>query len=219
MVFHPYTPPTFHPWEHRSPKLQPFAAVYRTHAPAPPLVDYIERFWFCEGTSPHPREHILPSGTVELVVNLRDDEVRIDGPNSQRLSSAAVSGTYSSFFVIDPALHARMVGVQFRPVGAAPFLGAPPGELTDAHADLAALWGRSAAELRERLCIAAALEERFSVLERMLTARPTRAPERHWAVPAAIAALEHQGRACATSPTVSGSASGGSFGCSRRKWG
>jgi AraC-like DNA-binding protein len=193
MIRHPHTLPTFHPWEHRPPGPQPVAAIYRTHTPAPPLGDFVERFWFCEGTPPHPREHILPSGTVELVVNLRADEVRIDGPSRQRLSGAAVSGTYSRFFVIDPAPHAAMVGVHFRPGGAAPFLGVTPGDLTDAHTELSDLWGRSAVELRERLCTAATPEERFALLERVLTARLTRAPLRHRAVPAALAAFERPG--------------------------
>lgn len=34
------------------------------------------------------RAHILPSGTVELVVNFCDEEIRIDGPVRQRPSGA-----------------------------------------------------------------------------------------------------------------------------------
>ena len=40
----------------------------RTYTPGPPLDQYVDRFWFCSDTPAHPRERILPSGTVELVI-------------------------------------------------------------------------------------------------------------------------------------------------------
>ncbi len=163
---------------------------YRTHRPAPPLAEFVEWFWYCEDVPTHDRARILPSGTVELVVNLRDDEVRLEGPVRRRLSGAVVSGAYGGFLVIDPMQHASMIGVHFKPGGAAPFLGTALSDLTDAHADLETLWGRSAVELRERLCAADTPAERFAVLEQMLTARLSRAPGRHRAVPTALAAFE-----------------------------
>ena len=48
-----------------------------TYTPGPPLDEYIDRFWLCSDTPPHRRERILPSGTVQLVINLSDDEIRI----------------------------------------------------------------------------------------------------------------------------------------------
>ena len=50
---------------------------YRSYTPGPPLGDFIGRFWLCSDTPSHPRERILPSGTMELVFNLCDDEIRI----------------------------------------------------------------------------------------------------------------------------------------------
>ena len=81
----------------------------RTYTPGPPLDEYIDRFWLCSDTPPHPRERILPSGTAQLVINLSDDEIRIfDASHSarpRRYSGAAVSGPYSNYFVIDPLVH------------------------------------------------------------------------------------------------------------------
>jgi transcriptional regulator GlxA family with amidase domain len=82
-----------------------------------------------------------------------------------------MSGTYSGVFVCDAMQHESMLGVHFKPGGAFPFLGALAGELADAHADLADLWGRSALELRERLCEVATPRERFRVTEEVLTDR------------------------------------------------
>lgn len=171
---------------------------YCSYAPAPPLSDFVERFWLCSDAPPHRRERILPSGTIELVINLLDDEIRIYDPahpdRCTRFAGAVLSGTYSRFFVIDPLQHASILGVHFRPGGAFPFLGMPAEELADTHVDLETLWGPSAAELRERLCGAATPAERFSLLEQALLARLCRPPEHHGAVPVALGAFERNER-------------------------
>lgn len=163
---------------------------YQSCTPGRPLGELVDRFWLCSDSPPHRRERILPSGTVELVVNLRQDEIRIydeaRADSCGRYSGAVVSGTYSKCFVIDPAQHASIIGVHFRPGGATPFLGLPTVELTDRHVDLETLWGPMGVELRERLCAATSAAERFSLLERILIARLRQPPNRSGAVPAAL---------------------------------
>jgi AraC-like DNA-binding protein len=152
----------------------------------------VERFWFSSDAPVDARARILPRGTIELVINLRDDEIRIFDPaqsdQPRRFSGAVISGAYSRYF--DPRVHESVLGVHFWPGGAAPFLAVPAGELADSHVDLESVWGPAAGELRERLCEAASPEARFTLLEAALVARLHRAPERHPAVPAALAALE-----------------------------
>src|SRR5262245_311769 len=137
----------------------------RTYSPGPPLKECIDRFWLCSDTPAHPRERILPSGTVELVINLTGDEIRIYDPSDparpRRYPGAVVSGPYSNFFLIDPLVHASIIGVHFRPGHAVPVLGVPAYELTEAHVDLENVWGRAAADLRGRLCTAATRAKRF----------------------------------------------------------
>jgi len=170
---------------------------YRSYTPAPPLSDFVDRFWLCSDAPPHRRERILPSGTIELVVNLREDEIRIYDPTHPdrctRMSGAILSGAYSRFFVIDPLQHASILGVHFKPGGAFPFLGAPAGELADTHIDIETLWGPPAVELRERLCAAPTPAERFSLMENALLSRLRHPPEHHGAVPAALDAFEPGG--------------------------
>lgn len=169
--------------------------LHLSYIPAPPLLDFVEDLWLYDGyTPPHSRERILPSGTVELVINLREDELRIYGTvqpeRCRRFPGALVSGAYAGFFVSDGAEEASIMGVHFRPGGAFPFLGLPAGELADAHVDLETLWGRPAAVgLRERLCAARTPAERFQILEEALASRLLRPPEHHYAVPAALAAF------------------------------
>jgi hypothetical protein len=75
-----------------------------------------------------------------------------------------------------------VIGVRFKPGGAFPFLGTSASELADVHVDLEALWGTSAMELRERLCVAKTPAERFNLLEKALVAHLFRPLERHYAV-------------------------------------
>src|SRR5262245_30761760 len=166
----------------------------RTYIPGPPLDECIDRFWLCSDTPPHPRERILPSGTVELVINLSDDEIRIYDPSDparpRRYPGAVVSGPYSNFFLIDPLVHASIIGVHFRPGRAVPVLGVPASELADAHVDLGSVLGKTAAELRERLCTAATPAKRFDVLEEVLLRRLRQSARRHEAIPVALGAFE-----------------------------
>ncbi len=150
--------------------------MYLTYTPAAPLNEFVERIWLVSGAQSPRRERILPSGTIELVINLLEDQVRIDQTmhcaQVQTLSGAVVSGAYSAAFVIDAIQHAAMIGVHFRPGGAFAVLGVPSAEFTDAHLDLATLWGDDAAsELRERLCAATTHRARFEYLERVLIER------------------------------------------------
>jgi AraC-like DNA-binding protein len=172
------------------------------YTPVSPLLDFVHDFWLYDGyTQPHFKERILPSGTIELVINLRDDELRIydaaQPERCNRFSGALVSGAYGGFFVIDTAEEVSIMGVHFKPGGAFPFLGLPAGELADAHVNLETLWGRSAVELRERLCGAATPAERFRLLEEALLAHLFRPLEHHYAVPTALDAFG-QMDTCAT---------------------
>lgn len=128
---------------------------YLRHRPGPGLAPFVAYLWSLHDAPPHATERIVPSGTLELVVNLDEDEVRVVDPRTGTVnghSGAVVSGAYTRYFVIDPRQHAAMIGVHFRPGGARPFLGVPPGELADRHVDLEILWGHAAVTLRERLC-------------------------------------------------------------------
>jgi AraC-like DNA-binding protein len=152
----------------------------------PPLNTCVERLWLLSDAPAHSKERIAASGTIDLGINLHENELRIYDPAKperwKRFSGAVVSGTHSGPFVIDPRELVSVIGVRFRPGGAFRFLGAPASELADAHVDLEALWGTSAIELRERLCAAKTPAERFNLLEKALVAHLFRPLERHYAV-------------------------------------
>lgn len=145
---------------------------FTSHCPASPLDSFIDNFWHCADAPSHSRERILPSGTIELVINLREDEVRIYDPKRtdvyRRFPGIVVSGPYASAFVIDPSQHASIMGVHFRPGGAFAFLGTAVRHLASNHAGLEEFWGQQAVELRERLCSTRSIQQRFQILETTL---------------------------------------------------
>ena len=168
--------------------------IYRSYTPSPPLAEFVDHFWHCPEIPFQRRVRILPRGTVELVINLCEDEVRVyDSVQSDRCarySGAVLAGPYKGCLIIDPMWHASIIGVHFKPGGAFPFLGAPADELKDMHVDLETLWGRTAVELRERLCAAATVGRRFSLLEDVLVSRLRYAARSHGAVSVALEAFD-----------------------------
>ena len=53
---------------------------YVVQNPGPRLAPFVERFWHFHDVPSHTGERVLPSGTVELVINLKDDRFVIRDP-------------------------------------------------------------------------------------------------------------------------------------------
>jgi AraC-like DNA-binding protein len=173
------------------------AARVRTHVPRGPLSEWIETSWTCDASArPHALERVLPNGSAQLVIALHDEPIRVydraGTPRFERRGGGVLGGARSEPVVIDTASQASLLGVQFRPGGAFPFLaGLPAGELHNLHVPLDAIWGRSADELRERLLEAGDHAARFGILERFLERllRRSSGRRRHPAVVHALGAL------------------------------
>jgi AraC-like DNA-binding protein len=170
---------------------------YICKIPARPLGDFVQRFWQIQDAPPHRLERIVPSGTIEMVINLRENKFRIyDVVNPQlckRFSGAIVSGTYQRPFAIDAQQHASVIGTHFRPGGAFRFLGMPADELADTHVDLEAIWGSMAGQFREELCAARHTKARFLLLEKALMRRLLEPVNHHYAVRLALSAFAQGG--------------------------
>ena len=168
--------------------------ITRTHVPPPPLADFVDFFWLNQGHSaPHTLERALPSGTAELVINLRDDRLlvydRHDPTQARAFPGALLCGPHSEYFVLDRDEHESVLGVHFKPGGTAPFFRYRAAEFRNRHVALEALWGRRAGALRERLLAADTPEEQFRILERVLLAQAARPLARHPAVAYALREL------------------------------
>jgi AraC-like DNA-binding protein len=162
------------------------------HRPHPALSAFIEDLWLYDGyVSAHARERILPSGTFELVLSLRENELRIYDSvkpgQCRRYSGAVISGPYAGYFGSDAAEEVALMGVHFRPGGAFPFLGFPAGDLANAHVDLAEIWKSAAESLRAQLAETSSGAARFRLLEQRLIEHLHRPLVHHPAVATALA--------------------------------
>jgi len=159
---------------------------YWSHTPAAPLCRYVGSLWLCaDGYRPHGKERVLPSGEMQLIVNLQEDRLRVydreDIGRCETFGGALVTGARSEYGVIDTAEQAYIMGVQFRPGGAFPFFRLPAGELWNTQAPLDALWA-GAAGLRDQLLEAKTHPRRFEILENRLLRELARGREPNRAV-------------------------------------
>jgi AraC-like DNA-binding protein len=163
--------------------------LYRTHTPRPPLSKFVDWFWFYDDlTLPHRLERVLPDGSMELIFNLREEARHVFDRNTYKplrdYRRSWFSGAHSRFIVIDTAPDSSMIGVHFKPGGAAAILGIPASALENDVVDLAALWNTDAILIREELLDAPTPDAKFAVLERALFRRLRQ--ESHRAVAYAI---------------------------------
>jgi AraC-like DNA-binding protein len=162
------------------------------HIPIAPLNRYIECFWWSRRDEPLERcEHMLPSGSAQLVFALHDVPVAC-WPNSRlvapvRWSGSVVHGPQSRYYIAGAKPRGTVVGVSFRPGAAGALLGVPLSELLDRHITLDALWGQRARDLHEQLSAATDGTSAFRILERSLSARVDRPLLMHPAVAQVLA--------------------------------
>lgn len=147
--------------------------IYETFIPRAPLGRFVDFLWYFSGTNPPgAKERHLPEGVVQLVVNLRDDRLRMWDPRGdRRLGHAVVIGPRADWCAMDNAGERTMIGAQFKPGAAAAFLGVPAYEASGLFLDLADLCGATAADLRDELLHTPSLADRFRILEKWLTLR------------------------------------------------
>jgi AraC-like DNA-binding protein len=168
-----------------------YPTIYRTYIPRPPLTTFVDKLWLYENYSPsHSKERRLPDGSMELVINLREDVIRLYDPRHHdrvlSLRGCVFSGTHTEHVVLDTASQSSMMGIHFRPGGAFPFFNFPALELRDESVSLETLWGSSASKLRDKLHEAQTPETRFRILEQSLLAHIVRPLTRHPAVTYAL---------------------------------
>jgi hypothetical protein len=82
--------------------------VFIFYKPQPPHSKFVDSFWLYQGNgAEHKIERILPTGTLELAINLRENELGLydaDRPeNCSRFSGAVVSGAHGRGFAPDTA--------------------------------------------------------------------------------------------------------------------
>lgn len=144
--------------------------AFHIFAPREPLSRYLEFLWYQHGDLLTARETILPTGAIELIVNLGQPHRVLEKRDYSRGNvhrEAWIAGLHTQTMVIE-SVDSHMIGARFKPGGACPFFACPIHELNNQVIPMDCLWGRWIGEVRERLLAAPGIEERFWLLEAAL---------------------------------------------------
>ena len=152
--------------------------LYLERIPAAPLDKFIRVLWYARvNDTAHRRERVLPSGCVEVILNLARDFLLdcppdcFGGENDHRMPPALIVGARSIYEIIDTSDMADLMGVAFAPGGFAPFASDAVDVFSNRSIDLTDVWGSSARDLRDRLRELPTPQEKLSCLERFLLSR------------------------------------------------
>ena len=148
--------------------------LYLERIPAAPLDKFIRTLWCARvDRAAHRRERVLPSGCVEVILNLARDYLLDcrEGAKDRPMAPALIVGARSIYEIIDTADLADLVGIAFVPGGFAPFASEAADLFSNRSVDLADVWGGSAGDLRDQLRALRTPEEKLSCLEQFLRLR------------------------------------------------
>lgn len=144
--------------------------------PSAPLNAFVESLWYsARAALPHTRERSLPTGSAHIVFPLLQDHlVRYDSVDklcARRLRGPIVQGPSDRFGVRGTEGASAVIGVQFRPGGAAAFFGGALPHLRNRTELLEDLWGPAATALHEQLKAARSPQRALLHLQGLLVHR------------------------------------------------
>lgn len=148
------------------------------YRPPPPLDRYVEWLWWSQRDLPQLyREHMLPSGSTQLIFALHDEAYTWQRNSSDESSTVwtrgIVHGPQWSYFVSGPKPCGAVAGISFRTGAAGAVLGVPITEITDRHVSIEALWGARGRSMRQRLLDAQEPMATLRAVEQELVSRLT----------------------------------------------
>ena len=150
------------------------ALVYLERVPAAPLAPSVRMLWYAQSQSAlHHRERILPTGCVQIILNLARDYV-LDCPEGAPdllLPPSVVVGARSVYEIVDSSDMANLIGIVFSPGGFPPFASDAAHLFSNQTVALESIWGNRAQSLRDRLRELTSPEARLDFLEQFLCTR------------------------------------------------
>jgi AraC-like DNA-binding protein len=140
--------------------------------PHPALRDAIQCYWFLRGSGQDaPPQRVLPDGCCELVFHCTDTFTRATAESSWLQPHGLLVGPTTRAIVITPGADVDVVGIRFRPGGAALLRSLPMQELTNcaiSHDDAGI---RFSHDLLADVAATRGTRQRVRQLDRMLLAR------------------------------------------------
>src|SRR5579872_975578 len=144
------------------------ALLFLERIPAPPLTEFVRSLWYARvPETQHARERVLPSGCVQVIINLARGFL-LDCPEGHphlKRPPALVVGARSVYEIVDTSDMADLIGIVFEPGGFAPFAGDACDLFSNRSIALEDIWGNGADVLRNRLLEAASPHDRIGCLE------------------------------------------------------
>jgi AraC-like DNA-binding protein len=150
--------------------------IFTKVVPSERLRKIINYFWWielqCESGAEDFAERILPDSSSEIIFHLGDKISRISEDNRARCEpNCFFAGPNTSYYNIAGHGSIRMIGVKFYPHTASFLLRESATQFNNNVVDLSAIWGDSISRIHERITEAQTLEDRVSIIERLLSAR------------------------------------------------
>jgi len=164
---------------------------YRQVRPSAAVGRYVEFYWMLEDRSPASGiQRIVPDGRSGVILNFGNPfESQTNGVWKSQPECFFV-GQITSPLLLRPSGPAGMLGIQFRPHGAAELLGMPVCELTDSAIALGDLSRRLSREL-ERVRDLPSLTQAVAALDPILSAFAERSGIDDNLVSYAVSEIEH----------------------------
>jgi AraC-like DNA-binding protein len=145
--------------------------IYLEHIPAAPLNQCVRTLWYARvSDAAHSRERILPTGRVQVILNLNRDFL-LDCPEGQSphwMPPSLIVGARSTFEIVNTSDMADLIGIVFHPGGFAPFASDAVDLFSNRSTSLEEVWGLSARTLRDNLREVPSPIGKFQVLEQFL---------------------------------------------------
>jgi len=150
--------------------------VFETHTLTSPLSDSIESIFYFKNFQPeHAIERVVPTGHVFLIFELDGIERCTYNNESleplERFKNVWVSGMHSNYLSISAVKNSEMLVVQFKTLGAHPFLDHPVSDITNKVIPAEFLFGDEIISLRHTIMKAASASKKFKLIETWLTSR------------------------------------------------
>jgi AraC-like DNA-binding protein len=148
--------------------------LFLERVPAAPLDGFIRVLWYAQAREvAHRRERVLPTGCVQVILNLERDFLLDcpEGASDLRMPPALVVGARSAYEIIDSSDMADLIGIVFAPGGFSAFAADAVDLFSNRSVDLEDAWGASVRHLRDRLRELPGPRERLRCLESFLVER------------------------------------------------
>jgi hypothetical protein len=150
--------------------------MFLERRPTLPLSAFVRSLWYSERAAlPHDRERSLPTGSAHIVIPmLQDHLIRYGDVNdmvARRLRGPIVQGPSDRFGVRGVDGASAVIGVHFKPGGAAAFFEGALPQLRNRTELLEDLWGPDAHHLHEQLKAANSPQSALLRLQDVLTRR------------------------------------------------